>query len=189
MDNQRRRAVGAGLERDHEQHKGREEPVACDEKSEETESDDDRNHQAPCERRSDPRHVLLSRRAIVGEPPVELLIGRFEPADRKDELDQREPEQNHQPDEQRVTAEQGDEEDPDWVFRPDAVRKPFGEAALTWLEDRHSRVSLAPAGPPLVLLRESGRRARQLRCCIDRHAESVYPREASGKHDRVVARS
>ena len=87
------------------------------------------------ERRPDPREVLLRWRAIVGQPLAEVFVRLTEPAERQQHVDQDEAEEHHRGDEQRVSGEQRDDEDPNRVLGPNLWEKrsarPFGRGSST----------------------------------------------------------
>ena len=84
----------------------------------------------------DPTHEASScpRRAIVGEPLADVRVGLCQSADREDDVNQREAEEHHRGDEQRVPDEERDDEDPDGVVGTDPIREPLGNPSGSRLE-------------------------------------------------------
>ena len=136
LDDQRRRAIGGGLDGDDEDDEGRQYPAPHDQERHEADPDDRGDHVPSGECRSDPGDVLLRRRAIVGQPLADVLVCTEETATREEDVDQDEAEEHHGGDEQRPSDEERHDEDPNRVLRPEPLRESVGKSVGPRLEDR-----------------------------------------------------
>ena len=106
------------------------------EEHDEQEPDESWDHETARERRADPGEIDRRTGPLPDQGAADALVEGGDAVDLQDDPRQQEAERDRQPEQDRVAAEDGREEDPHRMARADRCGKSLGRAARSGLEQR-----------------------------------------------------
>ena len=136
MDEEAHDPVRAGFDTDHEERERGEPPVTEHEKEDEQHADENRDHDAACERRAYPGEIDQPGCALAGKPVADPRVRGCNAADRENDLRQEKADRRGRDDEEHIPGEDCGEEDADWMSRADGGRKALRGPSGRRLEQR-----------------------------------------------------